>query len=144
MAERVLSELEQRALRKLPVRDQEKLFFDTWARKEAYVKALGQGVFYPFAKVALTVGTGSSPRLLDAPGESHPARWSLRDLPIGAGYAAAFAVDGPVSALSLWEWGGSVLPATRQSEYLTPATCVSHCGVAPRALEFRRTDKPDN
>ena len=143
MAERVLSTLERRALHKLPLREQEKLFFDTWARKEAYVKALGQGVFYPFANMALAVGAGLSPRLLDAPAESHPARWSFNDLPIGADYAAALAVDGPAPALSLWEWCGSLLPTTCLSEYRTAATCISPRDVAPRALEFRRSIRPN-
>jgi 4'-phosphopantetheinyl transferase len=61
-------------------------FCRLWARKEAYLKALGTGLFRP-------------PRadyLGDGDRAARPAGWSVRDVPAPDGYAAATALRGDV------------------------------------------------
>jgi 4'-phosphopantetheinyl transferase len=65
-------------------------FFKFWTRKEALVKATGDGLTVPMTQVVVT-GTGACPRLLAYPGRPGLAA-RLHDLCSHAGYAAALAV----------------------------------------------------
>jgi 4'-phosphopantetheinyl transferase len=104
IAERVFSAAERHVFQRVPPRAREEAFFNVWTRKEAYVKAIGQGVFYPFSEIDVTLRPEESPRLLRALSEPYPARWSLRDLNVDKRYTDALAVAGTVRELVLWEW----------------------------------------
>jgi 4'-phosphopantetheinyl transferase len=71
-------------------------FFCYWTRKEAVVKATGDGLRMPLSKVVVS-GPGEPPRLLRY-GDRTDLVLSLSDLDAGDGYAAAVAVlaAGPV------------------------------------------------
>lgn len=93
LAARFFAPAEQARLRELAGDARARSFFACWTRKEAYIKALGEGLAFPLDRFAVTVSADEEPRLLDAaPGE--PERWSLRDLAPGPGYAGALAVEG--------------------------------------------------
>jgi 4'-phosphopantetheinyl transferase len=82
VAETFFAPDEAAALRALPASLQPAVFFDAWTRKEAYVKATGQG---------LTRGLES----VRADGSHDEAgRWTIRTLHPGPGYAAALVVEG--------------------------------------------------
>ncbi|MCC3771478.1 4'-phosphopantetheinyl transferase superfamily protein [Streptomyces sp. UNOC14_S4] len=66
----------------LPARDRLAAFARCWTRKEAYLKGLGTGLSGSLS--ATYVGTGPDP----AP----PQGWTLTDIPVGPGHAAAMAV----------------------------------------------------
>jgi 4'-phosphopantetheinyl transferase len=66
-------------------------FFAGWTRKEAYVKARGEGVLTAFSRFG--VDFGSPARLLFTDGDD-PARWTLVDLAPGPGYVGALAAEG--------------------------------------------------
>jgi 4'-phosphopantetheinyl transferase len=72
-----------------------KAFFNCWTRKEAIVKALGTGLSTDLDRFEVSVIPGESARLLrmdlDTEGKE---RWTLREIPVGPGYAAAVAVEG--------------------------------------------------
>jgi 4'-phosphopantetheinyl transferase len=84
IAERFFSAPEIDVLSALPVPEKPAAFFRCWARKEAYIKAIGSGLSHPLDQFDVTV---------PIPG------WSILDLEVESGYAAALAVDGPVSGL---------------------------------------------
>lgn len=69
-------------------------FFQCWTRKESYLKAIGTGITVPLDAVAvvpLSERHGVSRVIAaDAGGD-----WSVHDLPVPAGYAAAIALDRP-------------------------------------------------
>ena len=71
-------------------------FFRQWTLKEAYLKAVGVGVSGPLTAVTLLPGGEGhdGPWRLHAPAPGPGRRWELRPLPVGAGYAAAVAVEG--------------------------------------------------
>jgi 4'-phosphopantetheinyl transferase len=103
MAERFFSARERAALRALPPDVRRRAFFTCWTRKEAYVKAQGQGLSLPLDSFDVSVVPGERARLLatrDDPGEA--ARWVLRDLAPGPGYVAALAVEGAGWELRCW------------------------------------------
>jgi 4'-phosphopantetheinyl transferase len=70
-------------------------FYTYWCRKEAVVKATGDGLRVPLVQVVVSPASAPA-RLIAYPARSgepvDPAGCSLRDLPVEGGYAAAVAV----------------------------------------------------
>ena len=85
---------ERAALRRLGGQVRIRAFFTCWTRKEAYVKALGVGLSLPLDSFDVSAGLERG-RLPDGFSISGPAgAWSLGDVDVAAGYAAAIAVEG--------------------------------------------------
>ena len=78
------------ALRAVAATDRPLAFFRLWVRKEAVAKASGAGI-----------GDGIAHLEVDGDGVG---RWSVASLDVGAGFAAAVAVDGPLGAVHLRDW----------------------------------------
>lgn len=78
----LFSPAEASALAGLPQAQRQRGFFDCWARKEAFVKALGQGLSYPLTAFEVSVGFDAA---LRRGGEG----WQVAAVAAGAGYAAA-------------------------------------------------------
>ncbi|MGZ4830286.1 MAG: 4'-phosphopantetheinyl transferase family protein [Candidatus Angelobacter sp.] len=80
-------------------------FFDCWTRKEAYIKARGEGLSIPLDSFEVAFAPGVEPALLQAK-TSHdaPSRWRFHALHPDPGYKAALAVEGSDHELQLWEW----------------------------------------
>jgi 4'-phosphopantetheinyl transferase len=99
---------ENAAFSALPESQREAAFFAGWTRKEAYVKALGEGLSTPLDQFDVSLAPGQPARLLaDRLHPDHPAHWSLLDLDpdaIGPEYAAALAIAGPRPTLTLYPW----------------------------------------
>ena len=105
VAERFFSPQEVSALRSLQPEERANAFFDCWTRKEAYIKARGEGLSHPLHLFTVSLKPGEPAALLsteDDPRET--ARWSLRELSAGEGYRAAIAVEGTPPSLSCWRW----------------------------------------
>ena len=72
-------------------------FFNGWTRKEALVKALGQGLAFPLRAFDVTLAPGEAAALLrvqQIPGEH--SGWCLAALEVAPGIAAAVATQGSV------------------------------------------------
>jgi 4'-phosphopantetheinyl transferase len=105
IAERFFSAREVSALRALPPAARASAFFDCWTRKEAYIKARGEGLSHPLHAFTVSLTPGEPAALLhtdDDPQEA--ARWSLVELHPGEGYRAALAVEGATPPLRYWRW----------------------------------------
>jgi 4'-phosphopantetheinyl transferase len=93
IAERFFSEREIAALRLLPPENKQKAFFTCWVRKEAYLKAKGDGLAMGLDGFSVSFLPGEPAALLDVPGHPEEAlAWSLRELDFDPSYAAALAV----------------------------------------------------
>jgi 4'-phosphopantetheinyl transferase len=93
IAEHSFAPYEVKVLRNLPESSLIEAFYNCWTRKEAYIKARGEGLSFPLDKFAVSLIPGESARLLNVDDNTDELnRWSLRDIPVGASYVAALAV----------------------------------------------------
>jgi 4'-phosphopantetheinyl transferase len=104
IARRFFSPREVDALFALPEPQRQAAFFRCWARKEAYIKAVGRGLGIPLHEFDVSLAPGEPARLLEARGEAAaPGPWCLRTLEVAADYAAAVAAQGTEWRLSCWD-----------------------------------------
>ena len=104
LARRFFSPAERRALAALPVERQRAGFFACWCRKEALVKAHGDGVSVGLASFDVNVDPGAQAQVLALRGDRWPPLpWSLFDLEVGPGYSACLASAGEVEAVYCWD-----------------------------------------
>ncbi len=93
IAKRFFSLAEQRAFASIPPAQQHRAFFDCWTRKEAYVKALGEGLSHPLHHFDVSLAPGQPACLLATrPDSNEAALWTMAAPEIGKEYAAAVVV----------------------------------------------------
>jgi 4'-phosphopantetheinyl transferase len=109
IAERFFSRREIATLRALPTDLRRDAFFLCWTRKEAYIKARGEGLSLPLDRFDVSLIPGKPAALLSTQPDSDEAlRWSLQELTLAFGYVAALAVEGRGWSLSCWQWQRSL------------------------------------
>ncbi len=93
VARRAFSVREKREIEALPPEDREEAFITCWTRKEACVKAIGEGVWSAFDRFEVSVTPARPAELLSADGDpAAAAGWSLYHLEPEAGFVGALAV----------------------------------------------------
>ena len=100
IARRFFSRGEVTAFNALGNEEQVAAFFRCWTRKEAYIKAIGRGLSEPLDAFDVTLAPGEAALLRAERGDT--SRWAMFDIDAGDGYAAALAVEAPVSNIRLW------------------------------------------
>jgi 4'-phosphopantetheinyl transferase len=91
-------------------------FFLCWTRKEAFIKATGDGLSQPLDAFDVTLAPGEPARLLRIEGKDDEARrWWLEDLEPAAGFAAALAVERRPERIACWRWAEPKERGTRVS-----------------------------
>ena len=91
MAGVAFSPFERSALRAAPPSDRRRVFFDTWTRKEAWIKATGHGVSAGLDHFDVSADPGDARLLADRHDSAAPDRWRMRALAVAPGYSAALA-----------------------------------------------------
>ncbi len=87
-------------------------FFNCWTRKEAFVKAVGEGLAHPLDVFDVTLRPGEEARLLEVEGSpARAAAWSLFDISPMDGWVGAVAVECADAVLKHAGWLGA--PPTR-------------------------------
>ena len=98
LAQRFFSASERAAISSLSGRPLHEAFFRCWTRKEAFIKAKGGGLSIPLDQFDVSVEEGRPAALLGTrPDPAEANRWTLHDLPVESGYAAALAVSVPAT-----------------------------------------------
>jgi 4'-phosphopantetheinyl transferase len=89
----------------LPPEMRAQAFFNCWTRKEAYIKARGEGLSHPLHDFDVTLAPGEEAALTYAGNDPLEVnRWSMRALSPRSGFRAAVVVEGGDFNLSLWQW----------------------------------------
>jgi 4'-phosphopantetheinyl transferase len=105
IAKRFFSANECLALAGLPADLRHEAFFACWTRKEAYIKARGDGLSLGLHRFDVAFLPGQEPRLLETRHDPADAsRWTLRDIDVGTSHKAALAAQGSEFRLQCWDW----------------------------------------
>jgi len=105
LAERFFSPRENEVFQILSESRRQPAFFNCWTRKEAFIKATGDGLPFPLDRFDVSLVPDEPARLISIQGDAGAAaRWSLYDLRPAAGYAAAFAMPGRTGEVRCREW----------------------------------------
>jgi 4'-phosphopantetheinyl transferase len=99
IAERFFAPAEVRELMATPEDRCAQAFFACWSRKEAYIKARGEGLRIPLDSFEVSLGDEGT--LLKAEDRD---RWTLCSLQAPEGYAAAVMAEGSGWRIKRWEW----------------------------------------
>jgi 4'-phosphopantetheinyl transferase len=107
IAKRFFSPLEFKTLVALPPSERIEGFFHCWTRKEAYIKAIGEGLSIPLDQFDVTLDPSDEAKIISIKGDSIlAARWSLYALIPAPGYVGALAVEGKNLRIKYWMWTG--------------------------------------
>ncbi|MCL1471638.1 4'-phosphopantetheinyl transferase family protein [Argonema antarcticum] len=105
IAKRFFSSQEYAVLRDLDRSQQQVAFYNCWTRKEAYVKAIGDGLSFPLDGFDVSLSPGEPAKLLSIKSDTESAaNWLLQDFIPVTGYVAALAVEGFGFNISCWQW----------------------------------------
>jgi 4'-phosphopantetheinyl transferase len=105
IAEVSFSENELATLRGLPESRQAAGFYNCWTRKEAYVKARGEGFSFPLKQFDVSLIPGAAAKLLEVRGsDTEVDRWTLQGLSAGDGYVAALMFEGADATVICKDW----------------------------------------
>jgi 4'-phosphopantetheinyl transferase len=95
IARRFFSAPENEVFGAIPLEERDLAFFTCWTRKEAFIKAVGEGLSMPLDCFDVTLAPGEPARLLRTRGNPAEAeRWTLCELDPGPGWVAALAAEG--------------------------------------------------
>lgn len=106
MVPRIFTRQEAALFWALPPKEREKAFFSCWTKKEAYLKARGEGLAFSLKKVSILSESGpiGQIQILDDPEETN--RWRVQELHPGEGYAAAVVAEKQDWNLRQWDFFG--------------------------------------
>jgi 4'-phosphopantetheinyl transferase len=101
LAQRFFCPSESTTLGRLPPLEKEKAFFQIWTAKEAYLKAIGEGIGGGLDRVEISLTTDATPNPLRIVGDNRLAeQWCLWSPSLKQDYVATVAVEQADRALS--------------------------------------------
>jgi len=98
VAKRFFSPQEYLELSELVPEQRARAFYQIWVKKEAIIKALGEGLYAPLADFSIHWNQQNE-KILMAPFEIY-----VQSIDISAAFSAAVAVTGPIKEILRWEW----------------------------------------
>ncbi len=94
IAQRFFSKREQEIIKQLPIKEKKLAFYRAWTRKEAYLKATGEGLGGGLEEVEVSLLPEEPAQLINLDG------WFLEDIQLEGDYFGAVAVDGEVKKIN--------------------------------------------
>ena len=105
IAQQHFSAAENAALNRFDADERAAAFFRCWTRKEAYVKAYGQGLSLALDSFDVSLRRDDDPLLLAVRHDAEAdGAWNIHDVEASPGYVAALAVKAPKAALRSLEY----------------------------------------
>jgi 4'-phosphopantetheinyl transferase len=102
IAARYFSPSEYRALLSVPQEERNNAFLSIWTRKEAYIKARGDGLSISLDSFTVLPSADGTLHLNDS--RTAAVTWSFTDLQLDAHYLGALAVEECCSRFLFWNW----------------------------------------
>lgn len=101
IGQRYFSTEEMWALSQVPDDKKNEAFFSLWTRKEAFIKAIGEGLFFPLKE--FTVNLQEEAQLLSIHEDKEAAKhWTLRAFSPEENFKGAVAIDGQIKNFQFW------------------------------------------
>ncbi len=108
LVERYFSVNEIQKLRALPPGERQEAFYRGWTRKEAYLKARGEGLSYPLERVEVSLAANEPAMILRADDDPFAAeRWTIQSLSPAPGYIGTAAVEATNLSFGYFKWDTS-------------------------------------
>lgn len=105
VARRFFSDQEYAVYTAVPDAQKPQAFFNCWTRKEAFIKAIGEGLSCPLKSFAVTLRPDEPARLVQIRGsQTEAARWQLHSLTPLPGTVGAVLAEGHNWRLRCWQW----------------------------------------
>lgn len=105
LVERFFHHREREVYARVPGEERLSCFYCGWTRKEAYVKARGDGLSLPTSEFEVVLAPGEPARMLGFEAEPEEVeRWSFAALEPARGFLGALAVEGPPPELVARFW----------------------------------------
>ena len=105
LAERFFAPLEATELKSLPPEKQIDGFYRCWTCKEAYIKALGDGLSHSLASFRVAIDPDQPASLRHVDGQpDEPIKWTTQSLNVGENHAAAVMVHRQECQIAQWDW----------------------------------------
>ncbi len=112
LAARFFCRREVETLRSLAGQLQVEAFFRCWTRKEAYLKARGQGLSYGLDRIEVSLRSDEPAALISAADDPEASRrWTIEHLAPASGYVGAVAVADRHLTFKCFTWAPGTLPA---------------------------------
>lgn len=102
LAQRFFAKNEYDELRRLPETDQLRAFYLAWTRKEAFIKALGEGLSHPLDSFEVTLTPG-----IPAEFKTKQPDWRIFDIDLGERFAGAVVVPTMISRITCFQSNSS-------------------------------------
>ncbi len=118
IARRYFAPAEFEALRSHSQHRRREAFFAVWTRKEAFLKARGEGLSCPLSSFAVSVEPAAPPHLIQGLAGAAAVEWSIHDLDAGSGYRAALAVNHPSPLIGLYDFRSTSFPVPERRPFL--------------------------
>ena len=105
IATRFFSPSEVTTVRTLLPNLQAAAFFNCWTRKEAFIKAIGDGLSRPLDQFSVSLVPKEPACLLSIDDDSQAAaRWYMKEIFPGPGFTAAVVTEGHPRIFHYWQW----------------------------------------
>ncbi|HEY2084249.1 MAG TPA: 4'-phosphopantetheinyl transferase superfamily protein [Verrucomicrobiae bacterium] len=102
---RFFSPRENEAFQKVPEDKKPAAFFNLWTRKEALLKATGEGITRSLSLVEVSFLPGEPARLVAISGDTaKAAEWGLQELSPATGFTGAVAIQAKDVEVKCWKW----------------------------------------
>jgi 4'-phosphopantetheinyl transferase len=80
-------------------------FFNCWTRKEAFIKAVGEGLSFPLNKFEVSLEPDEPVKLLATDWEPKDvSKWSIYSISPAANFVGGLAIEGVVEKIKFWNW----------------------------------------
>ena len=105
IAENFFSRNEILNLLALPEQQQALGFFNCWTRKEAFIKAVGEGLSFPLDRFEVSLEPEKPAKLLATDWDPNDvSKWSMYSMSAGVDFVGSLVIEGSVEKVKFYNW----------------------------------------